>query len=234
MAIILYVALIRRSTRSHLVDLNDADHILPTDGANVDLVGTGHAGTDMPAVIKQRILLLRVADLAEIHLLVGDFPVADAFAVTFAVLVATDVPVAGLAFHEGALAVALVVDPVAVIRVAGRILHQTLPVTLSEDEVAGVSGARVRDVRSLAVVVAFVELAAVVVTIEGGVDCLGTGEGTGGVVARRGPDILDEEIRAGEETGSTQLGPSGYEVSIVHGGSVWNVRTGPCSACPQQ
>lgn len=100
------------------VDADNANHILPANRADVDLSRAGNAGTDMPAVVKQCVLLFAVTDLTQVHLLVGHFPVADALPVPFAVFVPADVLVAGLAFDEGPMPVAPVVDPVPVIRVA--------------------------------------------------------------------------------------------------------------------
>lgn len=125
---------------SRPIDLDDTDDILPTDRTDINLAGTSHTSTDMATVIEQGILLLTVADLAQIHLLVGDFPVADALAVAFAVLVAADVFIAGFLLDEGALAVALVLVPVPVVGIPGGVLHGAAAVALAEDEVAGVGG----------------------------------------------------------------------------------------------
>lgn len=82
------------------VDLDHANDGLPTNGTEVDLPSAGHTSTHVPAIVEQGILLLTVADLAEVHLLVGDLPVTDAFTVALAVLVAANVLVAGLFLHE--------------------------------------------------------------------------------------------------------------------------------------
>ena len=113
------------------VDLDHADDILATDGAEVDLSSAGHAGTDMATVIEQGVLLLAVTDLTQIHFFIGYLPVADALAVTLAVLVPADILVARLALDVRALSVADTVEPVTVIRVTGRILHEAASMALA-------------------------------------------------------------------------------------------------------
>ena len=118
-----------------LVDLDDADNVLPTDRTDFHLACAGDTGTDVATVIKQGILLFAVTDLAQIHFFVGYFPVADTFSVTLTIFVTAHILVACLLLDEGALAMALVLVPIAVIGIANRILHESLAVTLSEDEI---------------------------------------------------------------------------------------------------
>jgi hypothetical protein len=188
----------RRGSPLSSIDLDHTDDVLPTDRADIDLAGTSHTGTDMATVIEQGVLLLTVADLAQIHLFVSDLPVADALAVSFAVLVAADIFVACLLLDEGALAVALVFVPVSIVGIAGGVLHGTAAVALAEDKVADVGGRRVGDVLAFAVVVALQEFAAVVLAVKGGIDGLGAGEGPSGLIALRCEEVVDQSIRTGE------------------------------------
>lgn len=190
------------------VDLHHADDIFPADGADVDLTSACDACTDVPAIIEQGILFFAVADLAEVHLLVGDLPVADAFAVALAVLVPADVLVAGLLLDKGALSVALVLKPVAIVDITGGILHATLAVAFSEHVVAGVGRGGVGDVCAFAVEVAVPEVAAVVLAGEGGVDCLGSCESLRGMVTSGGPKIANKLIGIGKEPGHVEFSTS--------------------------
>jgi len=165
-----------------LEDLDNADNIFPTNRTDVNLAGTADAGTDMTAVIKEGVLLFSIADLAKIHLLIRNFPVAYTFAVALTILVATDVLVASLAFNEGAMTVALIFDPVTLISVTRGILHLSLAMALTENEVPNVGCTRVRDMCTFAVVAAFIEIAAVVVATEGRINSLCSRESLCGVV----------------------------------------------------
>ncbi|KAH8430833.1 uncharacterized protein LDX57_008497 [Aspergillus melleus] len=169
------------------VNFNNADDVLAADGTNIDLPSAGHAGADMSAIVEQGVLLLAVANLAEIHLLLGDLPVADAFAVALAVLVAADVLVARLLLDEGTLSMALILKPVAIVGITGWVLQETFAVAFAEHVVAGVGGGGVRDMRAFAVEVAILEFTAIIITGERGVDGLGPREGFGRMIASGSP-----------------------------------------------
>lgn len=118
------------------VDLDDADNVLPTDWTDFHLACAGDTGTDVATVIEQGILLFAVTDLTEIHFFIGYFPVADTFPMTFTIFVTAHILVACLLLDEGALAMALIFEPISVIGVANRILQESLTMTLSEDEIS--------------------------------------------------------------------------------------------------
>lgn len=169
------------------VNLDHIKNVLPTDGTDVDLACAGDARADMTTVVEERILLLAVADLAQVHLLVSHLPVADAAAVALAIFISSDVFVAGLLLDKCTLAMALVLEPVTVISIPRGILHETTTVTFAKDEVAVVRRTQIGNVHALSVEVTLLELAAVVIACKGGVDGLVTGECLGWVVARLGP-----------------------------------------------
>lgn len=162
----------------------------------------------MPTVVEQCVLFLAVADLAEIHLFIRHFPVADAFAMALSLFVATDVFIAGLAFNKCSLSVTLAFHPVSLIAVARRILHLALTVTLPKDKFSRICRAIVRDVRAFAVIVAFIELSTVVISIKRGIDRLRTSKGFCRMVAAGRPYILNQMVRISKETRGTKLGSS--------------------------
>lgn len=153
----------------------------------------------MSTITEHRILFFRVADLAQICLFVGHFPVADTLAVPFAVFVATDVFIPGLFFDVGALAVTHVFNPITLVGVTSRVLHLSLAMAFSEHKVALINSARARDVLTTAVIVALQEIATVEVTGEGCFNRLGTCEALNGVVPGLSPQVLDQTVRTGEK-----------------------------------
>lgn len=130
-------------TNLHLVDFDHLEDLLAANGANVNFACAGDAGTNMSTVIKERILFLAVTDLAEIHFLVGYFPIADSLTMAFTILVTTDVLVPGLALDKCALAMALILDPVTFVRVARWIFHLALAMAVPENKVTRVCSASV-------------------------------------------------------------------------------------------
>lgn len=187
-----------RAAHLRPINLDYTDDVLPTDRTDIDLAGTSHTGADMATVIEQGVLLLTVADLAQIHLFVRDFPVADALAMSLADLVTADIFVACLLLDEGSLAVALVLVPVSIVGIPGGVLHGTTAMALAEHKVADVCGSRVGDVLALAVVVTLQELATVVFAVEGGIDGLCAGEGPSGMIPFRCKEVVDQPIGTGE------------------------------------
>lgn len=175
----------------HPVYLNHANNALAADRANVNFACTSHASADMATVVEQGVLFLAIADLTKIHLFVRHFPVADTLSMALAIFVATDVFIASLAFDKCSLSVTLAFHPVSLIAVTGRILHFTLSVTLPKDEISGVCRAIVGNVRAFTVVIAFIELSAVVISVKRGIDCLCTRKGPRRMVAGRRPYILN-------------------------------------------
>lgn len=167
----------------------------------------------MAAVAEHCVLLLRVTDLTQIHLVIRHFPVRDAFAVAFAVFEAAQILVARIFLNVGALSVAHVFDPVTVVRVACRVFHFTLALAPPQDEVAIVHDARAGDVLASSVVVALQELAAVVLAREAGLNRLRAGKGLDRVTPGLSPQVLDQAIGTGEQASSTELRAS---VSIVN------------------
>lgn len=167
----------------------------------------------MSAIVDERIFLLRVADLAEVHLLVRHLPEGNALAVALTILVAAHVLVAGRLLDEGPLAVSLVISPVAFVRVAGRILHLARSVALAEKKLSRVRRAIIRDVRSGPVVVALEELAAVVVPVEGRLNGLMATEGADRMSPAGRPQVLRQLIRIRQESSLGIIGPPGTGVS---------------------
>jgi hypothetical protein len=174
------------------------DHIFPADGADLDLPGTAHASTDMSTVVEQGILLLVVTDLAEVHLLIRHLPVADPLAVAFTVLIATNIFITRLDFDKGALAMTLILHPVALVDVTRGIFHPPLTVTFTEHKVPFIDRARIRDVQALPVVATLYELATIIIAAEIGVDGLGAGGCLDRVIPRCRPKIVNQGIRFSE------------------------------------
>lgn len=169
----------------------------------------------MAARVKQRVLVLRVANLAQAHLLVGNLPIADALAVPLAVPVPAHVLVARLALDERALPVPLVRVPVAFVRVARRVLHLAFALPEPEDKGPRVGGARVGDVRAVPVPVTVLERAGVVVAAIAGFYRLCSCESARRVVAGEGPVIEYEVLGVGEEPFFSEfLFPARTNVSI--------------------
>lgn len=168
----------------------------------------------MPAIEKQSILFLSVADLTQIHLLICNLPVTNAFSVTLAVFIPAYILIPRPALDKGPLAMTLVDKPVAVVGVAGRVFYETLAVAPAENKVPFVNSAEVGDVLSTAVIEALFELAAIIVAREGGFDCLETSKSLRGVAPRVGPKILHEAFGISKKTSVMQFGSSG-EVSIT-------------------
>lgn len=184
---------------STLINLHHGHRLLPTHRTTINLPRALHTRTDMATRIKQRILILRVADLAQAHLLIGHFPIANALSVAFSIAVAAHVLVPRLALDKRALPVPLVLLPVTLVRVAGRVLHSSLALAVAEDEVAGVRRARVGDVRAVAVPLAVLEVAGVVVAAVSGFDGLCACKGAGWVSSPECPVVEDEFIGGREE-----------------------------------
>lgn len=115
----------------------------------------------MAAVVKETVNLLLVANLTELHLVVGDQVLHAAAAVASAGPEPADVRVARLGVDEPALAVHGVVAPLA--RVLVRVVepHPAVPAPLARHERARVHVAPARDVRALAVVEPVPDLARV-------------------------------------------------------------------------
>lgn len=103
---------------------------------------------------------------------------------------------------------ALVFKPVTVISITGRVLHKALTVAFAEHMVALVRGGRVRDVRTFAVEITVLEVAAVVLARESGIDGLGSREGLRWVIASGCPQIPNQLIGVGEKTRDVQFGAS--------------------------
>lgn len=168
----------------------------------------------MPTIKKQSILFLSVANLTQIHLLICNLPVTNAFSVTLAVFIPAYILVPRLALDKGPLAMTLVIKPVAVVGVAGRVFHQTLAVAPAEDKVPFVNSAKVGDVLSTAVIESLFEFSAIRVAREGGFNCLETSKSLRGVAPRLGPEILHETFRISKQTSVVQFGSSA-EVNII-------------------
>jgi hypothetical protein len=173
------------------VDLDNVEDVLPADGTDLDLACARNASANMSTVIEESVLLLAETNLAEVHLFIRNLPVADTFAVALAILVSTNILVACLTFDECSLTVALVLKPVTIVSIAGRVLHKALAVALAEDVVASVGSDRVRYMLAFPVIVALHEVAAVEVRCEGGINSLCAAEGLCGVIASSGPEIAD-------------------------------------------
>ena len=69
----------------------------------------------MTTISEDSIHFLGVTDLAQIQLCVSHFPVADALAVAFAILEATDIFVACRLLDVSTLSMAYIFDPIAVV-----------------------------------------------------------------------------------------------------------------------
>lgn len=119
----------------------------------------------MSAGIEQRVLFFGIADLAKVHLLISYFPVTDALAVAFTVTVAANIFVAGLVFDPRPLAMWLVFEPIASVRVARAVLDHTCTLATALDEVTGVGVTGFGDVSSVAVVVTFAEVTGIIFAI---------------------------------------------------------------------
>lgn len=65
-----------------------------------------------------------------------------------------------------------------------------------------------------AMVMAFVEFAAVIVSCEGCFYCAGAGEGVNGMVSRLGPEVFDQKVRISEIAGYFEFDSPG-RVSLV-------------------
>ena len=117
----------------------------------------GRLGFSVPAYATQPLSLLRV------------FPMRHALAKLLVLFPPTHVRVACRGFNECARTMLLVVDPVAIIRVAILEGIETMTVPLGEAERAAVGRARVVDASSMAVAVAVLDLALVVLSREVGV-----------------------------------------------------------------
>lgn len=94
---------------NHLLDLFTAHRTQAHE------VRTSHTGTQVTTLGEDCIHFLGVTDLAQIQLCVGHLPVADALAVAFAILEATDILVACRLFNIGTLSMAYIFDPVTVV-----------------------------------------------------------------------------------------------------------------------
>lgn len=124
------------------VNLDDTLDGLAADRTQVHLLGTGHARADVATVAENGVLLLGIADLAEIRLFISHLPVADTLAVSLAILVAADILVASLLFDIGALSMAHILNPITVISVTCRIFHLAWTMAPTEDKIALIDGSR--------------------------------------------------------------------------------------------
>lgn len=105
-------------TKSSPPNPHNSPHTLPTDRTNVHLPRTPHTSTNVPTIIKQRVLLVLVAYLTHLLLLVRHKVAHRAFSEPFALFEAAFVFVAGGGVDDGALAMHLVGEPAAGVGVA--------------------------------------------------------------------------------------------------------------------
>ena len=176
-----------QTSLSALVYLHHIDDFLSAHWTNVNLFRTVNTGTNVSTIIEQGILVLAITDLTEIHLLVCDFPVADAFAVSLPIPVATNILIACFALGEGTLTVPLVFDPIARVRISRCILHCTTTMALPEHKITCVGGGCIGDVRSFAVIVTLLKFPRIIIAAESGINCFDPRECLGWVMARQRP-----------------------------------------------
>ena len=146
----------------NIIQLHSREDALPADRTRLDATRTRQTRNYMSAIVKRRIGALVPANAAQALRLLRILPVRDALAELLVVLPAANVRVAGGRLDEGAAAVLLVSDPVAVVRVAVLERVQAVAVALGQPECTFVRCATVVDAAAVAVAVAILDLAFVV------------------------------------------------------------------------
>jgi hypothetical protein len=159
----------------------------------------------MAARVEQSVLIFRIADLAQAHLLVGYLPVTNALAMSFAVTVAADIFVPSLSLDKGTLPVALILEPIALIGVTGRIFHKSVALAKSENKAASVGAAGIRDVGANPVPLAALEGSGIVLASIGSLDSLDASERVDGMPSGQVPVIEHESVGSRELAGFSKL-----------------------------
>ncbi len=149
------------------VHLHNADDGLAAERAVLKLLGAAHARAHMPAVVKEAVHVLLVADLAQTQVVLGHHVLHAAAAVPAPVLEAADVRVARPRIHQRAVLMHAAGLPHARVNVAVVELHAAVALPLAQHEIAVVRVAVQLNQRALPVVLAVLARARVRAAGEG-------------------------------------------------------------------
>ena len=126
------------SSISTFPNLANPPHILPANRTNIHLPRALLARNHMPAIIQQRIHLILVANLTQIHFFVRNLVPHHPLAVSSPLLPPAFVHIVRFAVYHLAVSFTLVVRPFTRVRVAGSVGHGAVTRSLAGDPIADV------------------------------------------------------------------------------------------------